>query len=115
MRQKLLNIGAEVPAVFRRSIRSIALELAVNLGLLVTRVQIPRPALRHQDRRIALVAILSLEGVPKLATARIRTRNAGQQATRRAQRRTNSVDDLNVRVRALVAVEKRQFVQHNRS
>src|SRR5262249_29404653 len=115
LRQEALNIGAEVPAVFCRRIASVAFVLAVNLALLVRRVEVPRPSLRNQNRRIALVAILGLKRGPQLTTTSVRTGNARQQAARGAKCGANGVDDLDVGVCALVAVEERQFVQHNRN
>src|SRR5262245_24774290 len=91
LRQEALNVGAELPAILSRRICSITLVLTIDLALLVARVEIARPALRHQDRRVALVAKLALERVPQLTTPRIGARYTHQQAIRGAKRRPDRV------------------------
>ena len=88
------NVGPKLGVVFGQAGRRVPVHFAIDVGLPQRRIHVAGSGVGDQDARIALRAIVPLEGGPQLALAGVGRGNRDQRAMCGQQRRPDRAQDF---------------------
>ena len=92
------NVGPELGVVFGQAGRRVPVHFPIDVGLPQGWIHLAGTGVGDQDARIALRAIVPLEGGPQLTLAGVGRGNRDQRAMRGQQRRPDRAQNFYIRI-----------------